>query len=280
MSLSEKILLAGPWVGEFGYELFCWQAYVRKLSRKFDKTIVMSRPGHKYLYEDFCSEYIEFDPKSYKTRKHQCFEFDPEVDEDTPAKNVTIDAAKDIIKNTHHTFYLDGNFDIGMRYNAKRGVIDTQDLFFKEQEYHKYDFKGSLSFDLIFHCRNKSTGKERNWGLYNWKKLYESLPKNLNIACIGNKEAFYIEGTTDLRGIDTKELVGAINNTKLILGPSSGPMHLASLCGATHLVWSAECNRIRYERDWNPFKTKVIFYSREGWCPNPEEINKLILTHI
>ena len=44
-----NILLAGPWVGEFGWELFCWQAHIRWLSKQFDKTIVISRKGHKFL---------------------------------------------------------------------------------------------------------------------------------------------------------------------------------------------------------------------------------------
>ena len=67
-----------------------------------------------------------------------------------------------------------------------------------------------------------------------------------------------------------------MNKSKLIVGPSSGPMHMASLCGLKHLVWSTEYNRVRYERDWNPFKTEVIFHSDGGWNPNPETIKEII----
>jgi len=38
-----KKLIAGPWVGEFGWELFAWQAYVRALSRNFDHTTIISQ---------------------------------------------------------------------------------------------------------------------------------------------------------------------------------------------------------------------------------------------
>ena len=57
-------------------------------------------------------------------------------------------------------------------------------------------------------------------------------------------------------------------------------MHLASLCGLKHLVWSTEYNRIRYEKDWNPFNTKVIFYGIEDWNPKHENITELILKNI
>jgi hypothetical protein len=266
MSLTKnsKILLAGPWVGEFGWELFCWQGYIRKMSRSYDKTIVIGMPGNEYLYEDFCDEYIEFNPESYKTDAWKCYD---------------CKSSSYLINTIEHTTYFSGNFDIGMRY-THNGVIDTKKLFFTEQEFFKYDYISDYGFDVIFHCRNKSTGSERNWDKQEWEKLYKSLPKDLKIACIGNNESFYIEGTENLRGINLKELVGVLKQSKIIVGPSSGPMHLASLCGLKHLVWSTEYNRIRYEKDWNPFNTKVIFYGIEDWNPKHENITELILKNI
>jgi len=31
---SAENILAGPWVGEFGWELFCYQGYLRKFPRR------------------------------------------------------------------------------------------------------------------------------------------------------------------------------------------------------------------------------------------------------
>lgn len=261
---NEKILLAGPWVGEFGWELFCWQAFVRKLSKKYDKTIVIGRPTNEFLYKDFCDEYIKFDPESFKTNMWMC----------EGAKN-----HNHLITSIKHTTYLSGNFNIGISYN-QNGVVDNKGWFFKEQEFYKYNGSSDLYFDVIFHCRNKSTGSERNWGKQQWEELFKSLPDNLIVGCIGNNEAFHIDGSIDLRNIDLDDLVGILNNSKLIVGPSSGPMHLASLCGLTHLVWSTEYNRVRYERDWNPFNTKVIFYSEGGWNPDPYKIKDVILSNL
>ncbi len=57
-------------------------------------------------------------------------------------------------------------------------------------------------------------------------------------------------------------------------------MHYASLCGTKHLVWSNEYNRVRYERDWNPFGVEVIMYTEGGWNPDPEKIKEIILNEL
>jgi hypothetical protein len=256
-----RTLLAGPWVGEFGWELFCWQAYVRKLSRRFDRTIVIGRPGNGFLYADFCDQYIEFDPGSFRTDIWKCH---------------GARSARHIVEATPHSYYLDGQFDIGMRY-GEQGLVDRKGLFFREQEFHKYTSdKSSKSFDLLFHCRNKATDSRRNWDRARWDELFRLLGDRYSIGCIGNEEALHIEGAEDLRGVDIEELVAIMTRSRLIVGPSSGPMHLASLCGLKHLVWSSEHNRSRYEKDWNPFGTQVVFYSEGKWHPQPDRIRDLI----
>jgi hypothetical protein len=260
-----KILLAGPWVGEFGWELFCWQGYVRKLSKSYDKTIIIGRPNQKFLYEDFCYEYIEFDPKGYKTDSWMCHD-------------CTIN--NDLINKIPHTDYLSGNFDIGFRYN-QNGAFDIKGLF-NQQVFKKYKSDTlDESYDIIFHCRNKSTGSDRNWDKNQWVELYNLLKKdNFKIACIGNGEAFHVDGTNDLRNVSLSDLVSVMNKSKLIIGPSSGPMHLASLSGLKHLVWSSEHNKSRYLNVWNPFNTEVIFYSDENWNPSPINIYNIVIKEV
>lgn len=262
-----KVLLVGPWVGEFGWELFCWQGYIRKISTKYDKTIVIGRPTNKFLYEDFCDEYIQFDPESFNTDAWNCYNAKSPIN---------------LVNSIPHTKYISGNFDIGMRY-SDNGVIDTKNLFFKEQSYIRYESKTPIrkefnveGYDILFHCRNKSTGSDRNWSYDQWCELKELLDNDIIIGCIGNHESFHIPETDDLRSIDLDELISIMNKSDLIAGPSSGPMHLASLSGLEHLVWSTEYNRVRYEKDWNPLKTKVIFYSEGDWNPNPKKIAEII----
>lgn len=256
-----KKLLAGPWIGEFGWELFCWQGFVRKESRKYDHTTIICRPGHQVLYQDFADEIIEFDPKSYKTEMHRCFEAESHMP---------------LVNSINYDQWIDGTrFNMG--YTNVNGVRKSNHDVFEMQEFFKYQSnKNVQGYDIVMHGRSKSTGNERNWSKENWDKLADICKDSFSICCIGNEEAFKIEGVDDKRCVPLEELVGIMSSSKLVVGPSSGPMHLASLCGTKHLVWSINANYHRYTEDWNPLNTDVIFYDKEDWQPNVNNIKKLI----
>jgi hypothetical protein len=52
----DDTLLAGPYCGELGWELMEWSGYVRRLSTRYHRTIVISYEGHSCLY-DHCDYY-------------------------------------------------------------------------------------------------------------------------------------------------------------------------------------------------------------------------------
>ncbi len=255
--MSPETLLVGPYVGEFGWELFCWQGIARKFSKEFKRVVVVGRPGNKKLYEDFCDEYIEFDPESWNTDGRFC----PDGKVFNPA-------------TVQHNRHLPGTIDIGYAY---LGESKDWTGHFTNQEFVKYTSDTcDRGYDILFHCRNKATGSDRNWSKDQWVQLRDCLSDDLSVACIGNDQAFKLDGCADERSIPLEDLVSVMGNSKLIAGPSSGPMHLASLCGLKHLVWSTDFNYNRYTRDWNPFNTDVIFYDEGGWNPDPSKIGELI----
>jgi hypothetical protein len=196
----KKVLFAGPWVGEFGWELFCWHAYVRSLSRFYDETVCVGPPHSKFMYEDFCDKYIGFTP--------------------------------------NHGDYRDSFYKVG------------------------FSVDGPLIHGLM---------KEDNW-----KPLAESLlTKGYDIVSIGLKsESLHIESTTDKRECDQQELLDILHSGVAIFGPSSGAMHLASLCGCPQVVWTTDYNLERYTKNWNPFDTSVLFLSKYGWQPPPEYVSE------
>ena len=53
-------------------------------------------------------------------------------------------------------------------------------------------------------------------------------------------------------------------------------MHLASLCGAPHVVFSTpsvtEKDEIRYTKNWNPLKTPVLYLCENGKVDAPEYV--------
>src|ERR1700761_1061440 len=46
----QKILVAGPFLGEFGHELMDWQAWVNTLAKQYREVHVITYPGRDFLY--------------------------------------------------------------------------------------------------------------------------------------------------------------------------------------------------------------------------------------
>lgn len=249
-----KTLLAGPWVGEFGWELFSWQAHVRFMSKYYNKTVVVGRPGNQFLYSDFCNEYVEFDPKCVSSGVDNC------------TGGVPFD--KSIIKDIKFEDWIPGKRQPGASFKP---FFKVRPEFLAKQKFIKFESNTlDKTFDILIHARNKKD--KRDWSLKNWSNLVESL-KGFKIGSIGTSSgAFHIKGTEDVRNINLSDLVSIINRTNLVAGPSSGPLHLASLCGTNHLVWSDFTNKERYLNFWNPLKTKCTFFDEFGWNPDPRNI--------
>jgi hypothetical protein len=142
------------------------------------------------------------------------------------------------------------------------------------EKFVKFPSKTTIENCIAIHMRKKEDGREWNWS--KWCEFIMRLGKNTNlpIYSIGSM-------TQTHQGLEAKWYYGAdvliLNSAVLCIGPSSGPMHLASLCGTPHLVWTDKkrwnlgfvkgTNRDRYERHWNPFNTKAIVVDEYGWNP-------------
>jgi len=257
-------LIAGPWSGEFGWELFAWQAYVRSLSENFDKTKIICRKNSEYLYSDFANEFITCEPKTgladsffmhgFEQNKKLKSLFSDGVIKKEPSLTIFMPRRIGWPPLTHYSEdFLFGKFTIRPKYVIFKGIPNIE------------------KFDYVFHARNRQLRSEDNWDIKNWEKLSKLLGKK--IACIGTKkESHHISETTDLRDISLDKLCAIMHNSICVFGPSSGPMHLSSLCATPHIVWSKSDNRIRYENNWNPHKTPVKFLDEYGWHPSAEYI--------
>tara|TARA_R100000152_G_C6775997_1_gene204812 strand:- start:312 stop:1145 length:834 start_codon:yes stop_codon:yes gene_type:complete len=264
-SNNKKTLLAGPWIGEFGWECFAWQGYVRALSRKFDQTIIISRNNSKAFYEDFADVFYGYDPPNELADSFFMYNVDIKkcLQETIKQNNITLD------KNT--TLFLPRRIGLPPQTHYTESVSFGPHTV--TPEYIRFGIKQESEYDYIFHMRARDLRKEDNWSQENWKKL-KTLLGDKKIACIGTKEeAGWIDGTEDLRSIPLNELVTLLTNAKCVFGPSSGPMHLSSLCNVPHVVWSIPQNKIRYEKNWNPLNTPILFLDEHSWHPTPEYIH-------
>jgi len=255
-----KILLAGPWIGELGWELFCWQAYIRKIASDYSKTIVFCRKGHQFLYSDFTDSFETFEvPGHLSAAMWMC----EGMDVDTLLKSV---------KQPYTQHFPPTNIGFGFDpATGKMNSIPGSGYF--QQKFIKYRSDSiHEKFDLIIHPRNKRVGGERNWDQKNWQELVDALKDQYSIAAIGNNESFKLAGVTDFRNIPIADTVALMNRCRLVVGQSSGPMHLAALSGAKHLVWAEKTNEERYKNFWNPLKTTCILYSDKGFNPEVDDI--------
>lgn len=255
-------LYIDPFLGEFGWELFGWQSILRAMSKQH-RIHLWCLPGHEHLYQDFATEIIPFDPGPREPNCHKVtggkqFNQIPIIPwEDGDGRL----AVNDVYKNGWKSLF-DGSLEHEF-VKLGDGVADGGPPM------------------ILLHARstkNLNTGF-RNWPVDKWSELAQSFDRPF--GSIGSVDgSFCVDGSYDLRGRDLQEICNLISIAPLVIGPTSGPMHLAALCGAPHLVWTGHQRSVeRYETLWNPFNTKVkVHHDKfqwdrgEEWQPTVEEI--------
>lgn len=259
-----KNIIAGPWLGEFGWELMRWQGIFRKLSMDGWNVYMIARDGHQELYKDYVKQFIPAESFGFNTKG----ETDGwRINNEVPS--LTMDQRNTICP--------------GAKYVSAAVCMQIS-----KQEFIKYEPEYKLgAYDILIHARstNKVETKYRNWSEENWNTLCGKL--NLDTAFIGSEYGAYAncDYGDDLRGLDLKRLITIMCNSKLIIGPSSGPMHLASLCGTPHVYWTdtkywGSCggtNRYRYEVSWNPLGTKSFGIDQFNWQPPVDVVHDEII---
>lgn len=241
-----SVAFFGPWIGEFGWELMTWQSFCRQEARRFDHAYVCSFPDMKPLYSDFA----DFIPHSHPTRALDW------------QKQENIDKA---------------NFDM------PAGVTDVFMPFKKykiEGEFIQFGRKGAcIGYNNLIHARGIKRGG-KDYPLDMWEKLCSDLPGT--IACVGTEHDHHIPGTEDCRGYPLDNLMDLIANSGMVIGQSSGVMHLATLCGTPIVVWGDsktyfyETLETRYKQTWNPFKVPVCYIADDKWKPSPQTITSIV----
>jgi len=260
-------VVAGPWVGEFGWELFCWQAYIRAMSKVFNFTdvVCVTRPGRELLYEDFARVKVLKDIPNHGSDMHSC-------------RGYSFKKFIDSYSKEYPDYELILPFNCW--YHGKSVSINGQQVTAEFNALGQHT-KNS-EYPVILHARSREHRSSDNWSRKNWNVLVSKLSREgIPFAFIGSKEeSLFIDGGADLRGMPLCDVVGYLAGAKCVVGPSSGPMHLATLCKCPQVVWSGnDSNEIRYKQEWNPFETPVAYLGNEygGWNPNPETVYRKII---
>ena len=245
-------LLSGQVRMEWGWMLCTYIPYLRYMSRQFKRTIVPIKPEYNYLVSDF-------------------------------AETVAIDHDNYVDRWLNHGKIFSPPKKVWKKFPKAQIVMPgKQTCMCIKREHLSYGQVTSLTpqYDIIIHARasQKYRSAGRNWSPHKYEETLRLLGK-LKVASVGT-EAYHIPGTDDLRGIKLDKLCGILKASRMVIGPSSGLMHLAHLCKASILVWSSakkqKCihatNRQRYEVLWRGFDSPVHVLDSEGWSPKVKTI--------
>lgn len=246
--MTMRKCLAGPFVGEFGWELFCWQGFLRKRRPEFDHMTVLSRPGRGVLYEDFADEFIEIN---------------------VPFNNVNmwmggINVEPIISYHKQQGEYTDFiPFD---SYKSRWWIgpgSQTKQVFVPYGNKNGPDAStGYKCIDILMHVRNAQhcNSSFRNWR-YSSATAYAdwALDQGYSVACVGKSAtACHIPGTVDYLDVSLRHEIDIFAGSRMIIGSQSGPHHLATLCRLPIVAWQTKPEHVdRLSKYWNPFNVKI-----------------------
>ncbi|HEY1769207.1 MAG TPA: hypothetical protein VGG02_03010 [Chthoniobacterales bacterium] len=258
----KRNLIAGPFAGEFGYELMQWQGFVRARRPHYERVHVLTYPGRDYLYEECEVHYHKLD---LKTAGYGYGRTDPAT-----AQRMATDLARRIALEDYDQFdprllctqYHRRMWGQQFRLLEETPAEKSCDVLFhfravrKEGYDHQKNYSPDLADVLVARCRDH--------GLTN--------------GCIGHPDYSYCPpGSDDLRTIDLKETVAAISAARAVAGENSGPMHLANLCGKPTIVWAQDQWRIDFSLRWNPFRVPIYIAANDSAQPPPEIVCDAIM---
>ena len=262
-----SVLLAGPCISEFGWEIMEWQGHVRALANKFDHVVVCSTNSHYALYQDYNPIFVGHHVKGIRDC-HTMRKIDNQQEWDRVVR-IMQDYERSFKASGYDVVWANSKPPHGGAVGARRPI--------EKQVFVKFGRPSSTGFDVIVHARNrpfKYAYEGHNYPIAQWNQLVHLLKEcgYTDIAAIGTSEqALVPEGAVDCRDAKLEDVMDMMASARVVIGPSSGPMHLASLCHAPHVVWARsrqqsainKRNKERYESYWNPLNTptRVILHN-------------------
>lgn len=255
--MTANRLYAGPWVGEFGWELCWWNPFVRRAAKQFSHITVASFESSRYLYE-FADEFVPIKGESIAFCEGKLLMPPPTISADkvlSPRSLFKSDRiARRILRPTRRRRWQDVPLDY-----RKFGIVKSPRI---------------ADVMCAFRPPKGAFGAGKEYPEQMCAILTEMLcDAGFSIACYGGKNNYCPPGAKDMRGAPLGEQCDALASALCAVGPSSGTIHLASLCGCPHVTWYTPdpvISQRRYELQWNPFNTLVTFLA--GRPPEPAEI--------
>ncbi len=266
-SSKDSVFFAGPWVGEFGWELCWWNPMVRFMAETFEHVIVAAPESSRYLYE-FATEFIPLKTEGWRFAEGKLLSKVPRVC--NGSKTLDPQALWE---------------DLGLQ---ECDALRTGETTLTPKKWRDLTplTRGPFVADVLCAFRPEKkigdrlvAGKE--YSIEKCEQLVQLLlGAGLSVACYGGWDNYWFEGSIDLRGLPLEVQCSALSSARCAVGPSSAPLHLASLSRCPHVTWSriSQDIAIRYATLWNPFDTPACFITTVD--PSPQEIAAEVLQTI
>ena len=209
------VLVAGPYVGEFGHELMDWQPFVRAQIARHQEVHVITYPGRDYLYPGCRVHYhdISLEKAGYRHGRFSPRQLEAMARKKAAELGLTdydLMTALHICTSFHQRFLLPAKFELLGQPPAAEQIRD-----------------------LAFHFRQvKKEGPDqtRNYPLELCDRVVEFCrAQGLSFFCIGHPHFSYCPtGVEDRRSEDLAASVAAIHSARLLAGELSGPAILSA----------------------------------------------------
>ncbi len=243
---GRPVAFAGPWIGEFGWELARWQGGVRKLAAGSDRhVIVMGDPGHDVLYP-YADEYWET-PAFFRAQgfTRQC----------------------DHVRGGHHValhLALLGHLTAHELRDEELAPYETVSVHrFRPDEQDHVRLGRDEEPDDTFICmpRTRAWQSSKNWPGEDWVRLCEALRKATRLRPLLLNESYWL-----------RDSIQALRRARFAVCQEGGGSHLAALCGTPAVVFGRERWRGRATEEENFLGTPVRYVGRPDDNHTPEEV--------
>jgi len=276
--VADGVVVAGPFVGELGFEIGEWVPHIKGLADRFKcRAHVFTKKGREVLYP-FAETIHTFD---FPGGRAYCnWLIDPCEEEvqlyDALENRVRACAARCEFRNKYRILETSGRSRVFKTFRNKAPVLlePPANLAAKWKKALPSTTKVILTF------RASTRGRQRNSNIDTLRRAAEFIiKKGWTPVTVGKIDDEYsvpdIVGLNLVNQTSLADLVAIYNLSSAVVGSSTGIIHLAAACGVPHITWGATRSgdkiAARYNKDWNLNNTWVRFISND-WDVSVEEI--------
>ena len=269
--VDKGILVAGPYIGELGYEIGEWAPHIKWLASHLNcRTHVFARKGREVLYP-FAEEVQTIDFPSEHIDGHWLMDPSPEEIE-----------LYDGLENRarHHAEQHKSQFAyqslevLSDRSNCLKIFRGKAPVLLKPSEDLRAKWKKALPSTpkVVLTYRANFRGSQRNSDPDLMVQTADFITKQgWTPILVGKIDKQYT--APDIPGVDLTnqttlaDLIAIYEQSFVVVGSSTGTIHLAASCGTPHITWGStrgdDSVVLRYEKEWNLNKTWVRFISKD-----------------